>query len=77
MVGNNWEWSADPFKVNSLKKQVKARLGQMRGFKLVKGGSALCHKSYCFRYRIAARTGNSPDSTAGYQGFRVAWDSPD
>ena len=75
MVGNNWEWSADPFKVNSLKKQVKARLAQMRGFKLVKGGSALCHKSYCFRYRIAARTGNSPDSTTGYQGFRVAWDT--
>lgn len=75
MVGNNWEWSADPFKVKSLKKQVKARLGQMRGFKLVKGGSALCHKSYCYRYRIAARTGNSPDSTTGYQGFRMAWDS--
>jgi formylglycine-generating enzyme required for sulfatase activity len=75
MVGNNWEWSADPFKVSSLKKQVKARLTQMRGFKLVKGGSALCHKSYCFRYRIAARTGNSPDSTTGYQGFRVAWDT--
>ncbi len=75
MVGNNWEWSADPFKVSSLKKQVKARLAQMRGFKLVKGGSALCHKSYCFRYRIAARTGNSPDSATGYQGFRVAWSS--
>lgn len=77
MVGNNWEWSADPFKVSSLKKQVKTRLAKMRGFKLVKGGSALCHKSYCFRYRIAARTGNSPDSTTGYQGFRVAWDSRD
>jgi sulfatase modifying factor 1 len=74
MVGNNWEWSADPFKVKSLKKQVRARVAQMSGFKLVKGGSALCHKSYCYRYRIAARTGNSPDSTTGYQGFRVAWD---
>ena len=74
MVGNNWEWTADPFKVKSLKKSVKDKLAQMRGFKLLKGGSALCHKSYCYRYRIAARTGNSPDSTTGYQGFRVAWD---
>lgn len=74
MIGNNWEWTADPFKVKSLKKEVKEKLALMRGFKLLKGGSALCHKSYCYRYRIAARTGNSPDSTTGYQGFRVAWD---
>lgn len=74
MVGNNWEWTADPFKIKSLKKSVKDKLAQMPGFKLLKGGSALCHKSYCYRYRIAARTGNSPDSTTGYQGFRVAWD---
>lgn len=74
MVGNNWEWTANPFKVKSLKKQVKEKLAEMRGYKLLKGGSALCHKSYCFRYRIAARTGNSPDSTTAYQGFRLAWD---
>lgn len=75
MVGNTWEWTAEPFKVKSLKKSVKDKLAQMRGFKLLKGGSALCHKSYCYRYRIAARTGNSPDSTTGFQGFRVVWDT--
>ena len=74
MVGNVWEWSADPFRIRSLKKQVKARLETMKGYRLSKGGSFLCHRSYCYRYRIAARSGISPDSTAAHQGFRVVWD---
>ena len=74
MVGNVWEWTAEPFRIRSLKKGVKERLKQMKGYKLLKGGSFLCHKSYCFRYRIAARTGNSPDSATPHQGFRVVWD---
>ena len=73
MVGNVWEWTADPFRIPSLKKAVKARLASMKGYKLSKGGSFLCHKSYCYRYRIAARSGVSPDSTATHQGFRVIW----
>jgi sulfatase modifying factor 1 len=73
MVGNVWEWTAETFRVKSLKKPVKAKLDQMKGYRLLKGGSFLCHKSYCFRYRIAARTGNSPDSTTTHQGFRVVF----
>jgi formylglycine-generating enzyme required for sulfatase activity len=73
MVGNVWEWTADAFTIRSLKKEVKARLAGMKGYRLLKGGSFLCHRSYCFRYRIAARSGNSPDSTTTHQGFRVAW----
>ncbi len=75
MVGNVWEWTADSYKVRSLKKSVRERLKAMRGFRVLKGGSFLCHRSYCYRYRIAARTGNSPESTTTHQGFRVAWDS--
>jgi formylglycine-generating enzyme required for sulfatase activity len=71
MVGNTWEWTAEPYRVRSLKQRVKVRLAAMEGFKLSKGGSYLCHRSYCFRYRIAARTGTSPDSTTTHQGFRV------
>lgn len=74
MVGNVWEWTADPFRIRSLKKQVRARLATMKGYRLAKGGSFLCHQSYCYRYRIAARSGNSPDSTTTHQGFRVVWD---
>ena len=40
----------------------------------MKGGSYLCHRSYCYRYRIAARSGRSPDTSAGHTGFRVAYD---
>lgn len=74
MVGNVWEWTAEPFRIKSLKKRVRLRLAGMKGFKLLKGGSFLCHRSYCHRYRIAARTGTSPDSSTTHQGFRVVWD---
>jgi len=40
-----------------------------------KGGSYLCHESYCRRYRVAARQGNTPDSSAGNVGFRCARDA--
>ena len=73
MVGNVWEWTSDTYRVKSLKSQVKKRLEQMKGFQLSKGGSYLCHKSYCFRYRIAGRSGTSPDSAAPHHGFRVIW----
>lgn len=73
MSGNVWEWTADPFRVRSLKRAARAHEQGMKGFKLLKGGSFLCHISYCYRYRIAARTGNSPDSTTTHTGFRVVW----
>lgn len=74
MVGNVWEWTADPFRIKSMKQQVRQRLAGMKGYRLSKGGSYLCHKSYCYRYRIAARSGSSPDSATPHQGFRVVWD---
>ena len=74
MVGNVWEWTADRYRVASRKRRVRERVAGMKGFRLTKGGSFLCHRSYCFRYRIAARTGNSPDSTTTHQGFRIVWD---
>ena len=40
--------------------------------RVVKGGSHLCHDSYCHRYRVAAKTSSPPDSSAGNQGFRLA-----
>ena len=75
MVGNVWEWTSEPFRIRSLKASVKRRLTEMPGYRLSKGGSFLCHRSYCFRYRIAARSGNAPDTAAPHHGFRVVWDS--
>ncbi len=76
LSGNVWEWMADPFKVRSLSKGAKSRNEQARksADKVLKGGSFLCHKSYCYRYRIAARMGLSPDSASSNTGFRVAYD---
>ncbi len=42
--------------------------------KVIRGGSYLCHKSYCNRYQVAARTSNSPGSSTGNTGFRCAAD---
>ncbi len=75
MVGNVWEWTSEPYRVKSLKKQARQHQAAMRGYKTLKGGSFLCHRSYCYRYRIAARTGNSPDSTTTHTGFRVVWNA--
>ncbi len=74
MVGNVWEWTQQPFKVSTLKKEfLRAHEGK-KGYKLTKGGSYLCHAGYCYRYRIAARSATSPDSSIGHQGFRLVYD---
>jgi formylglycine-generating enzyme len=38
----------------------------------MRGGSYLCHASYCHRYRVAARSANGPDAASANIGFRVA-----
>ena len=42
--------------------------------RVMRGGSYLCHDSYCRRYRVAARSANTPDSSTGNLGFRCAKD---
>ena len=42
----------------------------------MRGGSYLCHASYCSRYRVDARSASEPDSSTGNVGFRVAFDAP-
>jgi formylglycine-generating enzyme required for sulfatase activity len=76
MVGNTWEWCADAFRVRSLSRAGRQRDAAARatGERVLKGGSYLCHRSYCYRYRIAARTGVSADSSTGHVGFRLAFD---
>ncbi|HUR51819.1 MAG TPA: SUMF1/EgtB/PvdO family nonheme iron enzyme, partial [Mycobacteriales bacterium] len=57
VAGNVWEWTAD-------------RWAAGRDDRVVKGGSYLCHPSYCHRYRVAGRTFSTPDSSTGHTGFR-------
>jgi len=74
MVGNVWEWTSDMYRIGSMKKSARDRMKSMAGYRVAKGGSFLCHQSYCWRYRIAARSGNSPDSATTHQGFRIVFD---
>lgn len=64
VVGNVWEWTADPFLAGAAADAPRVR----------KGGSYLCHASYCARYRLQARSAGAPDDSGGNVGFRVAYD---
>ncbi|MDO3409106.1 formylglycine-generating enzyme family protein [Saccharibacillus sp. CPCC 101409] len=78
MAGNVWEWCADDFDARYHRSTDCVNpVGTGGGAeKSMRGGSYLCHRSYCNRYRVAARTRNTPDSSSGNTGFRVAADRP-
>ena len=74
ITGNTWEWCADwfspTFHVDASRTNPP---GPPEGeCKVIKGGSFLCHKSYCNRYRVAARSFNTPDSSTSHMSFRCA-----
>ena len=76
-VGNVWEWCADRFSPRTYDNDARAGLvcdprGAVAGEpRVTRGGSYLCHDSYCARYRNAARSCNTPDSAMGNTGFRT------
>ncbi|MFK0195508.1 formylglycine-generating enzyme family protein [Kitasatospora sp. NPDC090308] len=82
-VGNVWEWCADAFAADTYAARAggppvhdpRGPLSGPAGARVMRGGSYLCHDSYCYRYRVAARSGNTPESAAANIGFRCANDA--
>jgi len=74
ITGNSWEWCTDWWSpdFHTTGDRLNPQGPPTGRTRVMKGGSFLCHKSYCNRYRVAARTSNTPDSSTANIGFRCA-----
>jgi formylglycine-generating enzyme len=76
VTGNVWEWCWDWFDPGYYRESPYDNpAGPASGERRVmRGGSYLCHASYCNRYRTDSRSGNTPDSATTNLGFRCVRD---
>lgn len=79
VIGNVWEWCSDWWSTRwHVEERAETRTdprGPPEGpGKVIRGGSHLCHASYCNRYRLSARTFSAVDMSASHTGFRCAAD---
>lgn len=86
MSGNVWQWCSDYYHASYYQDLAKNPLtinpkGPETSYdprepfakkRVHRGGSFLCHKSYCKGYRISARMKTCPDTSLNHVGFRCA-----
>lgn len=74
MIGNVWEWTTTQFSAYHLPQQSSCcpppADPDPSVSQTLKGGSHLCAPEYCHRYRPAARSPQSQDSSTTHIGFR-------
>lgn len=81
MIGNVWEWCVNPGRialqtfcfVNGQDFWREHQLYDDERY-AIKGGSFLCHDSYCNRYRMCGRNSNTAMSGSQNMGFRCVKD---
>ncbi|MGH8193746.1 MAG: SUMF1/EgtB/PvdO family nonheme iron enzyme [Woeseiaceae bacterium] len=78
MIGNVWEWTADPYQATHVRDDTHEHAGS--GFDprqpgvpvgVIKGGSFLCAENFCRRYRPAARHPQDTQLGTNHLGFRT------
>ena len=75
MTGNVWEWTTDRFE-EAAGPDASDGTGRVADERIVRGGSFLCHPTYCAGYDVAARMQSTATTSLQNTGFRCAADRP-
>lgn len=73
--GNVWEWTADWFRPYTERDRPFTPAATSE--RVQRGGSFLCHESYCHGYRVSARSHSTPETSLFHVGFRLVQDLPE
>ena len=77
MIGNAWEWTRDVYTgahqshTNGDTAAVAPATHKHDTLMVIKGGSFLCSRDYCVRYRASSREQQEADLPASHIGFRT------